>query len=756
MRRLRTILSRILTILWLLSIGQVEAQQPPSSTASLLSPAGTEKAISIMQEAIESQKIQGAVLLVSKNGQIVLHRALGWRNVEDKIPMQVDTLFKMASNTKPVIATAVLQLAERRKLRLDDPVCLFIPSWSEGRNEKVTIRHLLNHTSGLRTPEIFIKPLIGPSDEHPDAPSLGLEVDRFAKIGVEHEPGTTYSYNNAGFQVLGRIIELASGKSIKQTLRDEIYTPLGMNDSFNYESDAPTERMGRVYSWKEGKRTVSWKPEDGPDWPIVRSSGGMISTASDYARFCQMYLDRGNSRGKQILAPESIREATRIQTGHTRTDHELATNPSFYGLGWSVDTHGIYSHSGSDGTAAWIDPERRLVVLVFTQSPGGPNPSRLFFESILAASDEGDRSLEEQLRPRLADLGYRIGDIPTGGTNAITDVAGVQVGHETVCIGDDIRTGVTAIQPHGGNVFLHKVPAAVHVANGFGKFVGLSQIEELGVLESPIVLTNTLSTFAAADALTQWSLLQPGCEKIQSVNPIVGECNDGGLNNIRKQAINSQHVFSALRKCRTGRVLEGCVGAGTGVRCMGWKSGIGTSSRKLPESSGGYTLGVLVQSNFGGSLTIAGVPVGKVLDTAAKKDEQNKQEHGSCMIVLATDAPLDSRRLKRIASRATLGLGAVGTTISHGSGDYVIAFSTSEDVRVPFKPSESVNKISLLRDEQLTPLFQAARDATEEAIIHSILRATTTSGYSGARIEAIEPSDVLRILSEHGRTPILP
>ena len=252
-------------------------------------------------------------------------------------------------------------------------------------------------------------------------------------------------------------------------------------------------------------------------------------------------------------------------------------------------------------------------------------------------------------RPRLRELGISIGVLTPGKFNSITDVEGVQVGHETIVEGDSIRTGVTAIRPHAENVFLRKVPAAVHVANGFGKFVGTTQVAELGVIETPIILTNTLSTFAAADALVDWSLKQPGCELVRSVNPIVGECNDGYLNDIRQRRVRLEHVEAALRNAKSGRVQEGCVGSGAGVRCMGWKGGIGSSSRILPEQLGGYTIGVLVQTNFGGSLTIGGAPVGRELGRYYLKDEIRTQEHGSCIVIVATDAPLDARRLQRLA-----------------------------------------------------------------------------------------------------------
>ncbi len=353
-------------------------------------------------------------------------------------------------------------------------------------------------------------------------------------------------------------------------------------------------------------------------------------------------------------------------------------------------------------------------------------------------------------RPRLRDLGISIGILPTGPTNSLTDVAGVQVGHCTISEDDSIRTGVTAVKPHPGNVFLHKVPAAVHVANGFGKLVGTTQIEELGVIETPILMTNTLSTFAVADALVGWCLEQPGCESVRSVNPVVGECNDGYLNDIRRRRVTGEHVLAALKDAHPGSVTEGCVGAGTGVRCMGWKGGIGSSSRKLPENLGGYTVGVLVQTNFGGSLTVAGVPVGRELGRYYLKDQIPAQEHGSCIVIVATDAPLDSRRLQRLARRAPLGLAAAGSPISHGSGDYVLAFSTAEGLRSDYQPDTPYEQTDLLRDDRLSPLFQAVRDATEEAVINSLLQAVTTSGQNGRTTEAIDPRQVVEICRRYG------
>src|SRR5262245_19620548 len=350
-------------------------------------------------------------------------------------------------------------------------------------------------------------------------------------------------------------------------------------------------------------------------------------------------------------------------------------------------------------------------------------------------------------RPRARDLGIVIGVLPPGELNAITDVAGVRVGQRSIIKGDDVRTGVTAVLPHDGNTFQNKVPAAVYVANGFGKFVGSTQIQELGVLETPIVLTNTLSTFAAADALVAWTLRQNGNENVQSVNPVVGECNDGYLNDIRGRNVQSDDVYQALDDAKPGAVAEGCVGAGVGTRCLGWKGGIGTASRKLPQSFGGYTVGVLVQTNFDGLLTVAGAPVGKELGRFYLKDAA---EHGSCIVIIATDAPLDARQLNRLAKRATLGLAAVGSPITHGSGDYVLAFSTSELVRKSFVSNDAVETAQTLRDDRLSPLFQAVREATEEAVINSLLKATTITGRDDHKVEAIDPDEVVRVCRKFG------
>lgn len=352
-------------------------------------------------------------------------------------------------------------------------------------------------------------------------------------------------------------------------------------------------------------------------------------------------------------------------------------------------------------------------------------------------------------RARARDLGVAPGVFPPGALNAITDVAGVRVGHVTVSEGDGVRTGVTAILPHEGNAYLDRVPAAVWVGNGFGKLVGSTQANELGELETPILLTCTLCVWKVADAMAAWMLEKPGMERVRSINPLVGETNDGGLNDIRARAITAAQVREALERAAGGPVPEGSVGAGHGTVAFGWKGGIGTSSRVLPASLGGYTLGVLVQSNFGGVLQVAGAPVGQELGRYAFRDAQSKDGgDGSIIMVVATDAPLSDRNLKRVASRAMLGLGRTGSSASNGSGDYVIAFSTATRVRRPFGAPKL--ETAELGNEDVSGLFEAVVEATEEAIYNSLFQATNVTG-NGRTVEAIPLDKVREVLARYGR-----
>jgi D-aminopeptidase len=352
-------------------------------------------------------------------------------------------------------------------------------------------------------------------------------------------------------------------------------------------------------------------------------------------------------------------------------------------------------------------------------------------------------------RPRLREFGIKTGILSPGPLNAITDVPGVKVGQVTLIEGDNIRTGVTAILPHGGNIFQQKVPGAIYVANGFGKLTGISQVEELGNIETPIILTNTLSVPTAADAVIDYILSLSGNETVGSVNPVVGETNDGYLNDIQGRHVKKEHVIQAIKQATTGLVEEGCVGAGTGTSCYGWKGGIGTASRKLPKSRGGYTVGVLVQTNFGGILQINGYPVGiKLGNYYMKSSVEERQAEGSCMVVVATDAPLDSHNLKRLAQRALLGIPRTGGFYTTGSGDYCVAFSAAEGMRIPYRTRESTLKQEILRTDRMSPLFLAAAEASEEAILNSLFKATTMEGKDGHKEEAIPLDKVKAIMDE--------
>lgn len=349
---------------------------------------------------------------------------------------------------------------------------------------------------------------------------------------------------------------------------------------------------------------------------------------------------------------------------------------------------------------------------------------------------------------RLRDYGVEIGVFSPGVNNAITDVSGVKVGHYTVQEGDSIHTGVTAILPHSGNIFQDKVPAGFFAANGFGKMAGTTQLEELGNIETPILLTNTLSVATAMKALIDYTLEQPGNENVRSVNALVGETNDGFLNDIRGMHIQEEHAIQALQKAKEGKVPEGNVGAGTGTVCFGYKGGIGTSSRKLPKSLGGYTVGVLVQTNFGGMLQIDGAPVGEKLGKYPFRSNILNDVDGSCMVIIATDAPLSDRNLKRLSKRSFLGLGKTGGIASNGSGDYFLAFSTHEDVRVPFNSKKHILNQPTLHNDHMSSLFMAAIEATEEAIINSLFAAEDVKGYRGT-IPALPIEEILPILKRY-------
>ena len=383
-------------------------------------------------------------------------------------------------------------------------------------------------------------------------------------------------------------------------------------------------------------------------------------------------------------------------------------------------------------------------------------------ETAVTESSNVQSSSTTQTRPRARDIGLKIGILPTGSLNALTDVPGVLVGHTTIIRGNDIRTGVTAILPHNGNLFREKVPGAVFVGNGFGKLAGSTQVNELGEIETPILLTSTLSVPRVADAVLDYMLALPGNEDVQSVNPVVAETNDGYLNDIRGRHITRDDVLNAIKTAKAGPVEEGCVGAGTGTVAFGFKGGIGTSSRKLPASLGGYSVGVLVQTNFGGVLTINGAPVGQALKryflreelerTVGSNDPKDRAD-GSIIIVVGTDAPVDARNLRRIAARTMLGLGRTGASASNGSGDYAIAFSTSPDVRIRTvsgaERTTMPRTVKSLPNDAISPIFQAVIEATEEAIYNSLFKATSMSA-RGHNVDALPLDQTLDVLRRHG------
>lgn len=355
-------------------------------------------------------------------------------------------------------------------------------------------------------------------------------------------------------------------------------------------------------------------------------------------------------------------------------------------------------------------------------------------------------------RPRIRDCGVEVGILPAGAHNAITDVAGVRVGQVTLIRGDDVRTGVTAIVPHEGNLFREKVAGAVFVGNGFGKLAGSTQVDELGEIETPILLTSTLNVPRVADALIDYMLALPGNEDVRSINPLVGETNDGALNAIRSRPVGRDEVFAALRSASGGPVAEGSVGAGTGTVAFGFKGGIGTASRKLPANLGGWTVGVLVQTNFGGVLQVAGVPVGRELRQHYLRDElAESRADGSCMIVIATDAPVDARNLKRMAARAIMGMARTGAAGTNGSGDYAIAFSTAPSQRIRHGEKGVWRTVSVTNDA-MSPLFLAVIESTEEAILNSLTRATTVTG-NGKTVEAIPIERLKEVLRRYGHGP---
>ena len=385
---------QLILLLLIVSSGSVSCQDV---TLSYSDPAGAgmdetilKAGINMIDNAVKEDKIRGAVVLVARDGKIVLHEAMGWKDVKGKIKMEKDAMFRMASNTKPVVATGISILKDNEQLGYQDYVRKHITSFDNHRAGNIRIHHLLTHTSGFRIRPIFYRPLIQKSKEHPDAPNLRLEVDRFGETGAEVEVGTTYQYSNAGYNTLGALIETKSGEKLEDYLRKNIYEPLGMKDSYHHETKEvlgdKLKRMSTVYYKRAGIWTIGWKPGDEPQYPFVRASGGMISTAYNYAIFCQMFLNGGVYNGKRILAESTVKEMIFPQTRSIYTEEERNERQMYYGYGWGVRNNGVYGHSGSDGTSAFIDPNDKLIVLFFTQSPGEVNPLAARFLKLVQAS----------------------------------------------------------------------------------------------------------------------------------------------------------------------------------------------------------------------------------------------------------------------------------------------------------------------------------------------------------------------------------
>lgn len=697
-----------------------------------LQPAAATAVDRAVNTEMQRQMAVGIAVGIVQDGKIAYLQGYGTADREHGTPVTSQTVFNWASNSKPLAAVIAMQLVEAKALDLDADVCAYVPEFPS-KGAVITTRQLLCHQSGI--PHYSNGPIV-PTEVAYREPLPFLDplksLNKFNRSPLIFEPGTKVDYSSYAYVLLSAVIQRAGKQPFVEQVERRIAQPLNMA-SLQLDMDTKNQPHWAAGYVKDEEGRIVRAPEEAHYWK--HGAGGFKSNVADFARWAEGLLNRR-------LTSEASESA--MWTRQCLKDGQQ-TN---FGLGFQLDNGGLeVGHGGSQ-------PETRTQLLLYPRTKSGVvvmcNCSFVSAKAVAVAVAE---SLGWNGRPRARNLGISIGVLPPGEWNAITDVRGVSVGHRSVINGSDVRTGVTTVLAHAGNLFQSKVPAAVHVANGFGKFVGSTQIDELGVLETPIVLTNTLSTFAAADAVVAWSLRQPGNEDVRSVNPVVGECNDGYLNDIRGQHVRAADVLEAIRNAKSGAVAEGCVGAGVGTRCLGWKGGIGTSSRKLPQKLGGYTVGVLVQTNFDGQLVIAGAPVGQELGRFYLKGEVTRQEHGSCIVVVATDAPLDARQLGRLAKRATLGLAAVGSPITHGSGDYILAFSTADSVRQSFASDRAEETRTTLRDDRMSPLFQAVREAAEEAVVNSLLKATTTSGYQGHLVEAIDPDEVVKVCRNFGALP---
>lgn len=675
----------------------------------------------LVPELMQRHHTPGVSIALIEDAEVVATHCFGTASAASEKPVGPETVFEACSMSKPLCAYSALKLVTDGRLELDRPLVEYLKQDyldDEPRHRQITARMVLQHTTGM-----------------PNWRAGGWRSG--GPISLNFDPDSQYGYSGEGFLFLQRAIEAVIEEPFADWVRRELLIPSGLKRTsyaalkpYTDDYAAGHDRDGQVI------------PRDGL-FEQANAAYTLTTTPAEYAQFLTWLMATDRQDAFQIDAKwihEMLQPA--VPTGEPG---------QWRGLGWVVTRNTFrtdLSHSGSNGTGfrcnCRFDVQNRSGIVIMTNSLAGAG----VWEELMAAlesTDSGNHAASK--RPRARDVGLQIGLLEPGRHNAITDVPGVLVGHATVREREDIRTGVTIVRPHRENMFRHKVPAAIVVGNGFGKLVGSTQVNELGTLETPIALTSTLSVFRVADALIDHTLQQAGNEQVRSVNPVVGETNDGFLNDIQGRHVTATHVQTAIAAAESGPVVEGCVGAGTGTRCLGFKGGIGTASRRLAADRGGYHLGVLVQSNFGGSLTVNGARIGDELGAGFRGvlAQPPATPAGSCMIVVATDAPVDARQLRRIGTRALLGLGAMGSPMSHGSGDYVIAFTTQRGVL----PSSGIESVPPLADDQLTPLFQAAREATEEAILNSILKATTTTGRSGHRVEAIPINALLEACRKH-------
>ena len=733
-----------------------------------------------------SEPVATVRVAFDRDGITAMH-AEGLADKDAGRTVTVDDPVRVASISKLVTAIGVMRLVEAGTLDLDADVSdalgwtLRNPAFPD---TPITLRLLLSHRSSLTDAAGYWQTPLGGE--------LRAIVDDPRAWDGAHPPGSYFRYANLNFPLVAQVMERATGERFDRLMERLVLRPLGVEACFGWAgcSDEAIARAVVLYD-AEGEATNDNLRGARPECPTVRAAdgscdlaqwragengalfspqGGLRISARGLARIGRLLLGDGEVDGVRLLSPASIDELTSplwqyAPGGGMSAEEETGDGDGFF-CRYGLATHTLATpvegcrddpfgdgvervgHSGSAyglQSGLWVDRKGGTgVVWYATGMPGERTGGRSAFSAVEEALARGTTA--SPARKGVREYGIRPGVLPPGPLNAITDVPGVAVGHTTLVRGADVRTGVTAILPHTGNVFQDKVPAAVHVGNGFGKLAGSTQVEELGTLETPIVLTNTLSVAAAVDALVDHAFSFAENAGVHSVNAVVGETNDGHLNDIRARHVTRADVLAAIESARGGPVAQGNVGAGTGTVAFGFKGGIGTSSRVLPASLGGYTVGVLVQANFGGVLTVDGVAVGEALGQHYLSDVLNDPADGSCMIVVATDAPLDARNLERVARRAMLGLARTGGIASNGSGDYVVAFSSDPSVRIPHEAGDPLRQAAVLRNDAMSPLFGATIEATEEAILNALFHAETMTGRAGNTVQALPIDQVLGLL----------